>query len=443
MTGAAPQSAEPLCSVSVPLESGCQPERSLRIVVHDYAGYPFAVELSRWLARQGHAVLHIYSKDVEAPHGRLRLQGNDPPTLLVEGVSTGRPLPKYKLIQRWFQELRYGAVIGRRITVFRPDIVLSANAPPAVQSQLLKATQRAGVPLLCWVQDIFSLGVEEISKSRLAPLRWAVLRFVEAVEFGAMRRSAGLVMISSDFRKVLAEKGVRHNRSIVIENWAPLDDISPQPKDNPWSRAHGLADKFVFLCAGTLGLKHNPAHIVNLARAFADDPKVRVVVVSQGPGRTYLEGVKKQESLDALVLLDYQPFEQLSQVLSTADVSVLLLETYAGQLSVPSKVYSYLCVGRPIVGALPASNLACRIVAREKAGLTVAPDDQEGFVTAARRLRADPALCANLAKHQRDYARRTFDIERIGADFMAVIKAISRESANWDGASGQDVARVP
>ena len=399
-----------------------------RIVVHDYAGYPFAVELSRWLARQGHAVLHVYSEDVEAPRGRLWLQPGDPETLAIEGVGTGRSLPKYKLIGRWLQELRYGERLGRRVVAFRPDIVLSANSPPAVQSRLLRATRRAGVPLLCWVQDIFSLGVAEILKFMPAPVRWAALWFVESVEFRTMRDSAGLVVISDDFLEVLACKGVRHPQSAVIENWAPLDDICPRPKDNSWSRDHGLADKFVFLCAGTLGLKHNPVHLVNLARAFADDPEVRVVVVSQGPGRNYLERVKAEEGLAGLVLLDYQPFDQVSCMLSTGDVSVLLLETFASALSVPSKVYSYLSVGRPIIGAIPPTNLACRIVEREKAGLIGAPDDEAGFVERARLLRSDAALRARLTERQRSYAVHAFNIDRVGADFLAVIEAGQREA---------------
>ncbi len=233
-----------------------------------------------------------------------------------------------------------------------------------------------------------------------------------------------LYLYSEDFLPILGLKGVHHRRSTVIENWAPLDDITPQPKDNPWTRAHGVADKFVFLCAGTVGLKHNPAHLANLARAFAADLEVRVVVVSQGPGRLYLERVKASEGLDNLILLDYQPFDRLSQVLSAADVAVLLLENFASELSVPSKVYSYMCVGRPIVGAIPATNLACRIVERERAGLTVAPGDEAGFVAAARRLRADPALCRALVDRQRAYALASFNIDRVGGLFSGAIEEV-------------------
>lgn len=394
-----------------------------RILIHDYAGHTFQVQLSRWLAGQGHTVLHLYSADVETPRGRLvRIEG-DPEGFAVEGVSSGRPLDKYALLRRWWQETDYGARLTARAVAFRPDVVLSANAPPAVQQRLQRGVSRIGVPLLCWVQDIFSIGVETLLKERPAPLRWAAQRFVEHVEFGTMRTSAGLVVIAPEFLPILAGRGVNHPHSTVIENWAPHGEIVPQPKDNPWARAHGLADKFVFLCSGTVGMKHNPAHLANLARAFRDDGRVRVVVVSQGLGRTWLEGVKAAEGLDNLLLLDFQPFEALSDVLATGDVGIVLLEAYAGALSVPSKVYSYFCAGRPVVGAVPAANLARRLIEREAAGLCVDPSDETGFVAAARRLYERPELRAGMTARQLAYAGQAFDIDRIGARFAAVIDA--------------------
>lgn len=394
-----------------------------RILIHDYAGHSFQVQLSRWLAAQGHTVLHLYSADVETPRGRLQRGAGDPEGFAVEGVTTGRPLDKYALARRWMQERAYGARLARRAVDFRPDVVLSANAPPAVQARLLDSLRRAGVPLVCWVQDIFSIGAAELLKTKPRPLRWAALRLLRRIEYGTMRRSAGLIVISPDFQDILAAEGVRHPRTGVVENWAPLGEVHALAKDNPWSRRHGLHDVFVFLCSGTLGLKHNPAHIANLARAFRDDPQVRVVVVSQGLGRRWLEEVKGREGLDNLLLLDFQPFEALSQVLASADVSVVLLEPYAGALSVPSKVYSYFCAERPILGAVPAANLARRLIEGERGGLCVDPEDDAGFIAAARRLRGDPALRRDMAARLGAHAAEAFDMNRIGPRFVDILEA--------------------
>ncbi|KAA0586604.1 glycosyltransferase family 4 protein (plasmid) [Azospirillum oryzae] len=392
-----------------------------RILVHDYAGHIFPLQLSRWLAAEGNQVLHLYASESEAPRGRLMRSADDPPGFAVEGVGIGRRLDKYVLHRRWLHDHAYGGHLAERIAAFRPDVVLSGNTPPATQARLLKRLKRDGVPLVYWVQDIFTIGAEEILKRKPKPLRWAALRLLERTEFGTMRQSAGLVVISPDFLPTLSTRGVNHPHSTVVENWAPYGEITPRPKDNAWSRAHGLNDRFVFLCSGTLGMKHNPAHLANLARAWRDDPRVRVVVVSEGLGRRWLEDVKAAEGLDNLVLLDFQPVGQLSDVLASADVQVLLLESYAGALSVPSKVYSYFCAGRPILGALPAANLARRLVERERAGLCVDAGDDMGFLAAARRLHADSALRMSCADRQVGYAHRTFDIDRIGPRFLDVL----------------------
>ncbi|NYZ15283.1 glycosyltransferase family 4 protein [Azospirillum sp. RWY-5-1] len=395
----------------------------LRVAVHDYGGYAFPVQLSRWLAAQGHAVLHLYSGDVEAPRGRLDRHPDDPASFAVEAVSTGRPLTKYDLARRWWQETRFGARLAERVLAFAPDVVLSANTPPAVQQRLLKALSRVGVPLVCWVQDIFSIGAAEILKGKPALLRVPALGFLERVEYGTLRAAAGLVVISPDFLTTLAERGVRHPRGTVIENWAPLGEIRPLPKDNGWARAQGLADRFVFLCSGTLGMKHDPGQLLRLAHAFRDDPAVRVVAVSQGLGRRFLEEAKARDGLDNLVLLDFQPFGMLPEVLATADVSVVLLEEYAGALSVPSKVYSHACAERPILAAIPAANLARRIVEREGLGLAVDPGDRDGFLAAARRLRRDADLRTACAAAQSRFAAHACDIARIGPNFLEVLHA--------------------
>ncbi len=68
-----------------------------------------------------------------------------------------------------------------------------------------------------------------------------------------------MVSISDDFLPILRGWNVPDSRVVVIPNWAPLDEVEPAAKDNPWSREQGLAQAAVLLYAGTLGRKHDPA----------------------------------------------------------------------------------------------------------------------------------------------------------------------------------------
>jgi glycosyltransferase involved in cell wall biosynthesis len=172
-----------------------------------------------------------------------------------------------------------------------------------------------------------------------------------------------------------------------------------------------------------MGLKHNPELLCQLARRFRAVPDIKIVVVSEGLGADHIASVKAEEGLENLLLLPFQPYDALPDLLATADLLVVVLEAGAGIYSVPSKLLSYLCAGRAILGAMPPDNLASRIVARAEAGRVTAPDDVAGFLEAAASLLDSPERRAAAGAAARAYAERSFDIASIAARFEAVLAA--------------------
>lgn len=401
----------------------------MRILVHDYSGHPFQVQLSRWLAAQGHQAQHLYAADVETPRGAVTRRDDDPAGFSVDAIGTGQPLPKYDLVRRWQRERAYARALSARCRAFAPEVVLSTG-PPTIQNALRRTTVRAGGAYVCWLQDIYALAVAPVLRRRFPIIGALVARGFRAYENTLLRRSDAVVLITEDFAPLLTAAGVDGDRLTVIPNWAPLDEVRTAGKDNDWARRHGLDDKLVFLYAGTLGLKHNPALLADLAEALPAVPAARVVVVTQGLGRAFLEKEKADRSLDRLFLLDYAPYERLPEVLGTADVVLALLEAYADVLSVPSKILTYLCAGKPILAAMPDTNLAARTIAGAGAGRVVGPADSDGFVAAARDLCGDPDARRRMGRNARRHAESTFDIDRIGARFLTVLEAARRGAAD-------------
>jgi len=298
--------------------------------------------------------------------------------------------------------------------------VISGNTPPAIQAALRRAVQSRGGAFVYWLQDVYSAVLERVLPKRIPIAGRFVSGRFRKYEFGIMAKSDAVVVISEDFIKHCTRDGVARDKIIVQHNWAPLSEITPAPRDNAWARAHGFVDKFVFLFSGTLGLKHNPGLLSRLAEHFREQPDVIVAVISQGLGRAWLEEEVRTKKLENLRLFDFQPFDQLSDVLGSADVLIAILEAFAGELSVPSKILTYLCAERPLLAALPPENLASRIVASADAGKTVSPLDEDGFVAAAELLMNDPNLRQLNAASARAYAQTAFDIDRIGNHFLEI-----------------------
>jgi colanic acid biosynthesis glycosyl transferase WcaI len=104
----------------------------------------------------------------------------------------------------------------------------------------------------------------------------------------------------------------------------------------------------------------------------------------------------------------------------------VLLEADAGIYSVPSKMLSYCCAGRAVLGAIPPANLAARRIRSEGFGLVVPPGDQPGFVAAARRLIAEDGVRDEAGRRGRAYAEKSFAIGPIAARMEAILDAARR-----------------
>lgn len=396
----------------------------MKILVHD-SGHAFPIQLSRELARRGHEVLHLYAASMAMPRGPMTPRADDPANFQVRGLSIGRGIEKYSYVRRVLDERAYGRLLAREITAYKPEVMLGGTSATDIQAEALSVCRRLGIGFVFWAQDLNAIAIDRLLRRRLPVMIGALVgRYYLAMERRLMRRSDAVVAISDDFLPIFEDWGIERRRVHVIENWAPLDGLKPSPRDNAWAREHGLTDKLVFLYSGTLGLKHNPDLLLRLAKRFSGRADIRVVVVSEGLGADWL----RQRAAEApnLLLLPFQPFERLAEVTASADVLVAILEPDAGAFSVPSKVLTYLCAGRPILGAIPTENLAARVIARARAGAAVPPDRADAFVAEAERLAAAPAMRTTLGNNALDYAAKTFDIRAIGDRFEAILAAARR-----------------
>ncbi len=333
-----------------------------RIVVHDYSGHPGQAQLSRALARRGYEVTHQHCPSYTTGKGSLERAPGDPPTLRFEACAMEGTFAKYSAFTRLRQELAYGRAAGRAIAAKEPAVAVVSNVPLVAHAVLARHLTRRGIPMVFWHQDIYSEAIGNAARARLPVLGHLVARLADHLERTIARRSHAVVAISPTFLERLGAWGVA-GKTTVIPNWAPIDELPVRERENAWSDRTGLAGHPVVLYSGTLGLKHDPSILALIASQLGvSHPDAKVVVVSEGKGRDWLEAWKREQHADNLVLLDFQPYADLPEVMASADVLVAILEADASRFSVPSKVLTYLCSSRAIVGVLPPDNSVAEIL---------------------------------------------------------------------------------
>ena len=141
-------------------------EGALKILVHDYSGHAFPVQLSRELARRGHRVLHLHSASFQTPKGPLARRVDDPPGFEIDGLSLDAPFRKYDFFARRRQERNFGRLLAARVEAWQPDVVVAAQTPLDSLAILQDQCVARGAGFVFWVQDVYGVAIDKILSRR-------------------------------------------------------------------------------------------------------------------------------------------------------------------------------------------------------------------------------------------------------------------------------------
>jgi colanic acid biosynthesis glycosyl transferase WcaI len=396
----------------------------MRILINDFGGYPFPMQLSRFLANNGYTVLHTYVSNIKTPHGDME-KGEDSGNLEILPIILNTEFKKYSFLGRLKGEYEFAKRVSVIINSFKPDIFLSANTPLLAQSILLDKCKQSKIKFIYWCQDIHSIAIENYLKKRLLFLgKWMSI-YLKNKEIRLLEQSDHVITISDSFNDIFKEWGISRTHLSVIQNWAPVNEITIEPKINSWSTKFGVDNKLVVLYSGTLGLKHNPMLISNAAKRLKNNEEVIFVVISEGIGAQILIEQKKRFELNNLLVLPYQDYDIFPKVLGGSDILLSILEENASLFSVPSKVLTYLCAQKAILLSVPLDNLSAKIVTNSKSGYCVEPVDVDEFIDRISELIDNSDLRKKMGKNGRKYAEENFEISEIANKFIKIFKLVT------------------
>ena len=266
------------------------------------------------------------------------------------------------------------------------DAVMALSPPLTLAPAGWIAARRHRCPLVLNVQDVFpdvAIEVEAITSPR-------AIRLFRALERFSYRRSDAVTVLSDDLAANVVGKlpGSSSDPLVrVIPNFVDTTAIRPLDRDTTYRSELGLGERTVVMYAGNLGHSQSLWIIVEAARRHRDRDDIAYVI--NGGGVAAGELGRAAEDLPNLTVVGYQPAERVPEVLATADMHVVALRRGLAASSVPSKMYSILAAGRPLIASVDEGSEVARVVGEAGAGVAVPPEDAEAFIAAVERLAAD------------------------------------------------------
>jgi colanic acid biosynthesis glycosyl transferase WcaI len=236
-----------------------------------------------------------------------------------------------------------------------------------------------------------------------------LVRTFQYLEKFIYRVSARITVLSEGMKQNLMSKSVKGDKIVVIPNWADVDHIRPVSKENNFRATHNLSGRFVVMFAGNLGYIAVLDTVLDAAKLLSNDPNIIFLIVGEGNAKAALVERAEMMGLNNVRFLPTQPKEVLPEMLGAADVSLVTLNRHLGELNVPSKTYSIMASGRPVLASVPHDSEIARLIQEADCGVWVPPEDPECLAQAVQSLSKQPELLERLGANGRNYVAAHFD----------------------------------
>jgi glycosyltransferase involved in cell wall biosynthesis len=199
--------------------------------------------------------------------------------------------------------------------------------------------------------------------------------------FKALDSADKVLVLGEDMKSVIVNKNVSPDRIIVLSNWADKTKLFFIGKNNGFSIKNGINNTFNIVYSGNMGRFHDIETIIKAAielNKVKDD--ICFIFVGGGFKRNDIKEAKENYNLDNVYLMEYLNDNDYNLLLNSADVFVTSIEKDVIGLCVPSKTYSYLALGKPIIAVMSKESEIGKMVDENNLGVRVDNGDVKSLV---------------------------------------------------------------
>jgi glycosyltransferase involved in cell wall biosynthesis len=340
---------------------------------------------------------------------------NHPQGVVREGFK-GRPLLRrsadgYRVIHVWVRATPtktirtrlafYGSFMALATLVGvarpRPDVILASSPPLPVAVAAATVAARHRVPWVMDVRDLWpaaAVALGELSNPR-------ALQSAEWLERRLYASAAAVTVVTRPFEAAVRSTSPPGKPITVLPNgttrfWLDAARLSVERSDM------NLPERdFLWTYAGNVGAAQGLATAVDAAGLLGEG--FSLLILGDGPERARLEQQARSLPAGSVIFRDQVSQEIARQYLRASDALLVpLADDAIFKAFVPSKLFDYCAVGRPLVVA--AAGEPERVVREADSALAAPPGDAVALARAFRSLRESPALRRAVANRAREFA---------------------------------------
>ncbi|MFW6130129.1 MAG: glycosyltransferase family 4 protein [Atribacterota bacterium] len=299
-------------------------------------------------------------------------------------------------------------------------LVYSPPLPLGITGYILKVLKNK--KFILNVQDLFpksAIDLGALNNSFLIDIFKLIEKFVYL--------KSDFITVHSKGNKKYIDDFIKQRTPVsVVPNWVNIDEITPGPKENVFSRKYNLDGKFVVSFAGIFGDSQDLDIIVDTAKYFKNKKDIEFLMVGEGKEKQRLLYRKNREDIANLKILPMQPKQVYPHVLNSSDVGLVTLKDSVKSPVVPSKLIGIMSSGIPVAGAFPMHGDAPELINRAGAGICVQSGDRKGLINAIEIIYNNKELAEKYGQNGRKFVVENNSLNKIPKRFNHIAGSILR-----------------
>jgi glycosyltransferase involved in cell wall biosynthesis len=305
------------------------------------------------------------------------------------------------------------------------DVVLAPSPPLSIGVMGWLLARRYGGRCVYNVQELYP----DIAINHGLIKNARVIAAFRALEQFVYRRSDAIVTIAERFATVISDRAGASERITAIPNFVDTEFYRPLPRDNSFSRTHGLLDKFVVSYAGNIGIAQDWGPLIAAARHLAGRP-IQFVVAGEGTRSAWLCEQIRQLELNNVLLLPYQARETIPLMNAASDVTTISMSPSGGRDGFPSKIYTTLACAKPSIISAEEDCELCAIVRDSQCGWTVPAGDSAAYTSAILTAMGQRESLHEMGRRGREYVEQRFSLKTVAKRYDALIRHLTAHKAD-------------
>jgi glycosyltransferase involved in cell wall biosynthesis len=346
------------------------------LITQHYAPFPsttsgYMTDIAKELALKSRVIVITSSPDSAS---KLPATPGEPEVIEIKSWWPG----KAELVSRSFAAVLFSLQVFYAVMKHtrREDVLLCVTTPFTLPYTVALAARLRKAASALIIYDLYP---DTLVMAGFLEASSMLTRWLRAANQKMFQWLDSIVIIGRDMRvKLLEYPKMAAPKIKLIPNWVTLP-IGYRDLTSENSYRQKCGGGFIVAMSGNAGFTHDPVSVFEAARLLKDKKEIKFLLSGEGVGWTKLKEMQAASALPNVTLVERVPESELESFLSAGDVWVIPYRKGNTGVSVPSRIYNLLAIGRPIIICSETDAEAALLLREDDIGWVAPPEDPQAL----------------------------------------------------------------